>query len=95
MDGKKNLCRKHAPDRDAHILHVGADGRDLAVHLAGPLASAAGRPLVAELAQLLYLHSRGLCFREGNKRNRVLNLDLSEGEKMIEWKFKSLKNKKV
>lgn len=51
---------RYAPDSDAHILYVRADGRDLAVHLAGPISSAAGRPLVAELAQLLYLHSGGL-----------------------------------
>lgn len=43
----------HAPDCDAHILHVGADGRDVALHLAGPLAGAAGGPHIAELAQLL------------------------------------------
>lgn len=62
MDGKKKCVAisRHAPDSDAHILYVRADGRDLAVHLAGPLSSAVGRPLVAELAQLLYLHSRGL-----------------------------------
>lgn len=42
----------HAPDGDAHILLVGADGRDLALHLAGLLSGAAGRPLIAELAQL-------------------------------------------
>lgn len=58
--GNSVAIRTHAPDSDAHILCVGADGRDLAVHLAGPLPGAAGHPLVAELAQLLYLHSRGL-----------------------------------
>lgn len=57
---KSVAIRTHAPDSDAHILHVGADGRDLALHLAGPPSDAAGGTHIAELAQLLHLHSGGL-----------------------------------
>lgn len=41
----------HSPDTDAHILFIGADGRDFTLHLAAPFAHATGCPHITELAQ--------------------------------------------
>lgn len=49
----------HLPDTDAHILFIGADGRDVTLHLAAPFTCAAGCSHITELAQPSYLHYRG------------------------------------
>jgi len=49
------------PGTDAHVLVVGADGRDLTLRLAARFTCAAGGPHIAELAQHFWLNYIGSC----------------------------------
>lgn len=55
----KNPANVNSPDTDAHILLVGADGRDSTLHLAALDTHTAGCSHIAELAQPAQLHYIG------------------------------------